>query len=219
VDEIRAVIGKGGQASDLASAEVFELAEAEASEEAFKNLAPGRRVLHLATHAFFLGDRCVSSLPSAGRSGSEPTSRDSPLLLSGLAVAGANRRNDAGRDAEDGIVTSEEIATLDLSGVEWAVLSACESGLGRLQTGEGVLGLRRAFQVAGVRTLIASLWKVDDESTREWMRQLYEGRVEGMSTAEAVRHASLAMLRARRAAGRRTDPFFWGAFAAAGDWR
>ena len=144
---------------------------------------------------------------------------DAPLLLSGLALAGANRRGDTGPDAEDGILTSEEIATLDLSGVDWVVLSSCESGLGRILSGEGVLGLRRAFQVAGARTLIISLWKVEDETTSEWMRHLYEGRLQGMSTAGSVRYASLAILNARRARGLSTDPFFWGAFAAAGDWR
>ncbi len=212
VDEIRAVVARGGATSGLAASDVLELTEARASEEAFKSLAPGRRILHLATHAFFLERGCASSLTSA-------TTGDRPLLLSGLAVAGANRRGDAVAGAEDGVLTAEEIATLDLSGVEWAVLSACESGLGPIQTGEGVLGLRRAFTVAGVRTLITSLWKVDDESTTEWMRDLYEGRLNGMTTAESVRHASLVMLEARRSAGRSTNPFFWGAFAAAGDWR
>jgi CHAT domain-containing protein/tetratricopeptide (TPR) repeat protein len=214
VAEIRAVVDREEDASGPAASNVIELTKTGASEDAFKSLAPGRRVLHLATHGFFLGDRCLSSLSSPGQ-----TESDRPLLLSGLALAGANRRGEAGPDEEDGILTSEEIATLDLSGVEWVVLSACESGLGRIQSGEGVLGLRRAFQVAGARTLITSLWKVEDESTREWMRHLYEGRLDGMSTAEAVRHASLAILQARRAMGRSTHPFFWGAFAAAGDWR
>src|SRR5436190_23854216 len=97
-------------------------------------------------------------------------------------------------ESEDGILTSEEIATLDLRGVDWVVLSACESGIGRIQSGEGVLGLRRAFQVAGVRTLITSLWKVEDDVTKEWMRHLYEGRLRGLSTSEAVRDAGLAVL-------------------------
>jgi len=65
-----------------------------------------------------------------------------------------------------------------LSGVEWAVLSACETGVGNVRAGEGVFGLRRAFQVAGAGTLIMSLWSVDDEATRSWMRELYEGRLE-----------------------------------------
>jgi CHAT domain-containing protein len=145
---------------------------------------------------------------------------DSPLLLSGLALAGANRRNEAGPNEEDGILTAEEIASLDLSGVEWAVLSACETGVGEVRAGEGVFGLRRAFQVAGARTLIMSLWSVEDEATRAWMGYLYRARLEEKKdTAESVRAASLAVLEERRAKGESTHPFYWGAFVAAGDWR
>jgi CHAT domain-containing protein len=104
--------------------------------------------------------------------------------------------------------------------VEWAVLSACDTGVGRIQAGEGVLGLRRSFQMAGADTLIMSLWSVDDEATRRWMKALYEGRlIQRMDTAEAVRHASITVLRERRSKGLSTHPFYWGAFVAAGDWR
>ena len=103
--------------------------------------------------------------------------------------------------------------------MDWAALSSCDTGIGRIQAGEGVLGLRRAFHVADVNTLIMSLWKVDDESTREWMRYLYEGRLRGMTTVESVQNASLTMLKQRRARGKSTHPFTWGAFVAAGDWR
>jgi CHAT domain-containing protein len=99
------------------------------------------------------------------------------------------------------------------------VLSACETGVGKVQAGEGVLGLRRAFEVAGAGTLIMSLWSVEDESAREWMKNLYAARLGGSSTAEAVRAASLKVIEARRRAGRSTHPAFWGAFVAAGDWR
>ena len=79
---------------------------------------------------------------------------ENPLLLAGFALAGANRRQAAGVEDEDGILTAEEIASLDLSGVEWAVLSACDTGVGEVRAGEGVFGLRRAFQVAGAQTVI-----------------------------------------------------------------
>lgn len=83
-----------------------------------------------------------------------------------------------------------------------------------------MLGLRRAFQVAGAKTLIMSLWPVEDQVTRDWMKALYEGRLlRKLSTAEAVRSASLQVLRERRARGQSTHPFYWGAFVAAGDWR
>jgi len=109
---------------------------------------------------------------------------------------------------------------MDLAGVEWAVLSACETGLGELKAGEGVFGLRRAFQVAGARTVIMSLWPVDDSLTRQWMTTLYSERfLRHRGTAEAVREADLSVLRRLRSANRSTHPFYWAAFVAAGDWR
>ena len=81
------------------------------------------------------------------------------------------------------------------------------------------MGLRRAFEIAGAGTLIMSLWSVEDDATRLWMRGLYEARLGGLSTSAAVRKASLDMLEADRRSGRTTHPFFWGAFVAAGDWR
>jgi CHAT domain-containing protein len=149
-----------------------------------------------------------------------PVAGDNPLLLSGLALAGANHRDAAGPDEEDGILTAEEIAAMDLSGVEWAVLSACDTGIGEIKAGEGVFGLRRAFQIAGARTVIMSLWSVEDESARQWMKALYEGRLlKHLDTAEAVRNASLTVLKARRSRGESTHPFHWAGFVAAGDWR
>jgi tetratricopeptide (TPR) repeat protein len=198
----------------------------EADEGAFKKLAPGRKLIHIASHGFFLGGG--SSPDSAGSAGARGGSvtvstmvvRENPLLQSGLVLAGANRREDTQPGQEDGVLTAEEIATLDLSGVEWAVLSACNTGTGRIRTGEGVLGLRRAFEVAGVRTLIMSLWPVGDASTQEWMGQLYAARLrEGMGTAEAMRAANRRILANRRAQGLTTHPSLWAGFVAAGDWR
>ena len=80
--------------------------------------------------------------------------------------------------------------------------------------------MRRAFQVAGARTVVMSLWQVEDRSARVWMRALYEGRlVQGLDTADAVREASLSVLRSRRARQQSTHPFYWAGFVAAGDWR
>jgi CHAT domain-containing protein/Tfp pilus assembly protein PilF len=214
------------KSSDAAAGGVTHLTGAGASETAFKLNAAGQRVLHLATHGFFLSGPCPSALGSArgvgglAKPGPEEVEGENPLLLSGLALAGANHRQSAGPDEDDGVLTAEEIASLDLSGVEWAVLSACDTGVGQIQAGEGIFGLRRAFQVAGAGTLIMTLWAVEDESAREWMRALYDARLmKGSSTAEAVREASLQVLRQCREAGRTTHPFFWGGFVAAGDWR
>jgi CHAT domain-containing protein/tetratricopeptide (TPR) repeat protein len=201
----------------------------DASETTFKEEAPHYRVLHLATHGFFLGachpslggTRSVGGLSKKGAtSAAGRKAVENPLLLSGLALAGANRRALARADEDDGILTAEEVASLELYGVEWAVLSACDTGVGEVKAGEGVLGLRRAFQVAGARTVIMSLWPVEDQGARAWMRALYEGRLQkGLDTAEAVREASLSVLRQRRAKGLSTHPFYWAGFVAAGDWR
>ncbi len=145
---------------------------------------------------------------------------DNPLLRSGLALAGANRRAAAGPDDEDGVLLAEEVTALNLEGVEWAVLSACDTGLGEVKAGEGVFGLRRAFQIAGVRTVIMSLWSVDDQAARLWMRALYERRLQKhLSTADAMHQASLGVLRDRRTHRQSTHPFYWAGFVAAGDWR
>jgi len=213
----------GGMLRGARSSAAVQLTGTAASESAFKLQAAGKRVLHLATHGFFLGGNCVSALEASRKPGEEglfsPTG-ENPLLLSGFALAGANQRQAAGPGEEDGILTAEEIATLDLSGVEWAVLSACDTGVGEVRAGEGVLGLRRAFQIAGARTLIMSLWPVEDQVTRDWMRRLYRARlVLGLATIDAVHQANLGTLRQRRAREQSTHPFYWAGFVAAGDWR
>jgi CHAT domain-containing protein/tetratricopeptide (TPR) repeat protein len=207
-------------------APVDRLSGDQATEAAFRQAARGRRILHLATHGFFLGacqpagtvTRGVGGL-AARKAASRAVTQPS-IPLAGLAFAGANQRGSAGSEEDDGILTAEEVAGLDLHGVEWAVLSACDTGLGQVQAGEGVFGLRRAFATAGVATTIMSMWSVDDESTREWMGALYRARlVDGRSTGESVRDAMRAVLQARRAHRLSDHPFFWGAFVAAGDWR
>jgi CHAT domain-containing protein len=202
----------------------------EASEPNFKMGAPGKEILHLATHGFFMGGKCSSTLDrDRGVTMMEtiledqalrPVVGDDPMLLSGLAMAGANHRDKAAYGEDDGILTAEEIGAMDLTAVDWAVLSACDTGLGEVETGEGVFGLRRAFRIAGARTLITSLWSVEDAATREWMRELYQARfLGGLGAAESVREAGRAVLSRRRAEGESTHPFYWGAFVASGDWR
>lgn len=202
----------------------LRLTGAGATEAAVRSSSVGKRILHLATHGFFLGGNCPSP---ADDESEDPAVRHtsslgsgSPLLRAGLALAGANRRREAVPGQDDGILTAEEISALDLAGVEWAVLSACETGVGEVEAGEGVFGLRRAFQVAGVRTVIMSLWEVEDQAARVWVRMLYRGRFEKrFNTAEAVHRACLDMLEGRRRNGESTHPFYWGAFIAVGDWR
>jgi CHAT domain-containing protein len=190
-----------------------------ASERAFKMASRGKQILHLATHGFFLEGNCPSALAYSEEQSPSITG-ENPLLLTGLALAGANNRESAGPDEEDGILTAEEIAALDLSGVTLAVLSACDTGSGKIKNGEGVFGLRRAFRIAGVRTLITSLWGVEDKDARNWMRAFYEAHFrKKLQTAEAVREASLEVLQELRKKKKNTHPFYWGGFVASGDWK
>ena len=127
-----------------------------------------------------------------------------PGLLSGVALAGANRPPEPGQD--DGILTATEVAELDLSGVELVALSACETGLGESAGGEGVLGLQRAFQEAGVGSVVASLWSVDDAATRAMMERFYQDLwQEGLGKLAALREAQLWMLRGGPARGGQGD--------------
>jgi CHAT domain-containing protein/Tfp pilus assembly protein PilF len=207
LEEVRAILqiwnSRGWQGQELSGKD--------ATESAVKQNVAGKRVVHLATHGFFLNGECPQTAGAA---------RENPLLRSGLALAGANRRQAAANGQEDGILTAEEVASLDLGGAEWVVLSGCDTGVGDPKTGEGVLGLLRSFQEAGARTLIASLWPVDDQEARQWMVALYRARfVEGRETAESIREADLEQLRSRRAAGKSQHPFYWAGFLAVGDWR
>jgi CHAT domain-containing protein len=225
-----AILWRRARAKGPEGAAVLKLIGVQAAEATVKRYASDAQVVHLATHAFVLQDRCPSAL-TAGTARSRdgfaaglalpPLVGDNPLLLSGLVLAGANRKAPPAdpRGGEDGVLTAEEIGSLDLSGVQWVVLSACETGVGRVQAGEGILGLRRAFQIAGAGSLIMTLWRVKDDPAREWVNELYKARLAGASTSRAVRQAALAALAARRRAGRPTHPFTWGAFVAAGDWR
>jgi CHAT domain-containing protein/Tfp pilus assembly protein PilF len=186
---------------------VIRMSGAAATEAALKRRASGVRVLHLATHGFFLGAWCDDASGNGA----------APLLLAGLALAGANRSRPRASGEEDGILMAEEIATLDLHGVEWAVLSACDTGVGLARGAEGLFGLRRVIQIAGARTVIATLWPVDDRTTRMWMSAVYEQRfVHSRPTDEAVRDATVKLLQARRARGESTHPAYWGPFIAAG---
>jgi CHAT domain-containing protein/tetratricopeptide (TPR) repeat protein len=207
---------------------VLVLTQGEAEERRFKELSPGREMLHLATHGFFFGpqrslsrrgDRGLGACVFLNSDGASAAVAENPLLRSGLAFAGANSATwSTGED--DGVLTAQEVADLDLSGVQWVVLSACETGLGTFEPWEGVLGLDRAFKVAGARTVIMSLWSVDDDLTRQWMVDLYKQRlINHRHTDEAVQQASQDLLDDRREAGQTTHPFYWGAFIAAGDWK
>jgi CHAT domain-containing protein len=135
-----------------------------------------------------------------------------------LALAGANRALAHDVDENEGFLTAEEVLTLDLQGTDWVVLSACHSGLAESWSRDGALGMRRAFDLAGARTVIASQWAVEDEATLDWMRELYAARAAGATSASAaIESASRHVLAARRKSGRSTHPFYWAAFSASGE--
>jgi CHAT domain-containing protein/Tfp pilus assembly protein PilF len=192
---------------------------ADATEAVLKGLrAPS--ILHIATHGFFLGPAARSAGPSdrglAVTTGppSSATNPDDALVLSGLALAGANQRwSGAG---EDGIVTALEAASLDLWGTRMVVLSACETGVGDARNGEGVYGLRRALVLAGAESQVMSLWQVSDTATRDLMIAFYEQLRAGDGRAEALRRVQLAMLKGGR---NRDHPYYWASFILSGDWR
>jgi len=234
------------------------LSRHEATEESFLQQASAHRVIHIITHGYFADPdvRSISQVAlESDRDRSETVEPESyfhaylPGLLSGLVMAGANNPSQHVDDARDGILRASEIAASSMQGVDLVVLSACETGLGAVAGGEGLTGLQRAFHIAGARSVVASLWEVDDRATQELMRRFYENLwQEDMSRIDALREAQLWMLRhpkeleeigvdgastrgliqqsklvnpTTKTAGtvQRTAPYFWAAFQLSGDWR
>jgi CHAT domain-containing protein len=164
------------------------------------------RFLHLATHGFFESPLRVAALVSSDLSAAPALARDSgrqaqalerlPLLRSGLALAGAARPPRPGDVYRGGgILTAEEVAALDLRRTDLAVLSACDTGLGEIESGQGVLGLQRAFHQAGIRALITTQWSVDDAATSVLMEEFYTNLWRRrMPKLEALRQAQLTVL-------------------------
>jgi CHAT domain-containing protein len=183
----------------------------QATEGALKRLeAP--RILHIATHGFFLRDALTLDSPaSAPSSATSAAPVENPLLRSGLALAGANR---SAAGADDGILTALEASNLNLWGTKLVTLSACDTGVGEVRTGEGVYGLRRALFIAGAETLVMSLWPVSDYITREMMTGYYTGLKKGLGRGAALRDTQLAMLKRKG----RQHPFYWAGFIQSGEW-
>jgi CHAT domain-containing protein/tetratricopeptide (TPR) repeat protein len=200
----------------------------------------GPAVIHVATHGFYARDAAAtptSSNKSTGSASSTSTSAaiSTPLDFqrgiyvdgdafsslppppsedptdaldrAGLALAGANVR-------PDGIVSARELASYDWWGTKLVVLSACETGVGAVPSGEGVYGMRRALVLAGAESQVVSLWNVSDSATRELMRAFYGELARGTGRAEALRRAKLQLLRQPNFA----HPYYWAAFIPAGDW-
>ena len=190
-----------------------------ASEERFKREVSGSRVVHLATHGYFLEGASQPDFPKGRIDNERGLPVGNPLLLSGLLLAGANLHGEGANRvaAEDGILTAYEISAVNLEGTELVVLSACETGLGEVKEGEGVYGLRRAFQMAGARTIITSLWPIPDATTAETMYKLY--RQTDLNLAEALSTLARKRLSDLRGRGQPDHPYNWASFIAIGDWK
>jgi CHAT domain-containing protein len=181
---------------------------------------PPPGILHLATHGFLLGD---APAPTASRGvghfgalGEDPLARPptDPMLRSGLVLAGAHAPASSSSSpvpsADSGLVTALELAGLDLWGTQLVVLSACDTGRGDVKPGQGVYGLHRAFLVAGAETVVMSLWKVNDETTRALMEAYYSNLLAGQGRAMALREAMRTLRLVR------PHPHYWAPFIAMG---
>ena len=187
------------------------------------------RVLHIATHGFFLSDQefkaTNSFRDSPFFSGPQAALRhlarqegdwENPLIRCGIALAGANHATQITNAlTEDGILTGLEASLLNLQGTELVILSACGSGAGDVKIGEGVMSLRRAFTIAGAESVLASHWNVADEATTRLMTDFMRRWHAGAPRVQAWREAQLSLLRSKDFA----SPYFWAAFTLTGQWR
>jgi CHAT domain-containing protein len=227
-DEARgiAAIRKGSNGGDDTG--VRSLEGTEASRENLSALAPKACFLHIATHGWFAPDFITSTadlepidakMKFGMRNGlGEQVRGMAPMLLCGLALAGANQPvNDLGRIP--GLITAQEIGALDLSNCELAVLSACDTNVGLRRAGQGVASLQKALHMAGARSVITSLWKVPDEATKDLMIDFYRRLwVEKKPKWQALWEAKMMIRNAKDEAGRPTySTRDWAAWVLTGD--
>ena len=176
------------------------------------------KILHLATHGYFLNDEELKGssetrgvkikLKDDFMVKAEAINIENPMLRSGIVFSGVNASLKAGRD--EGMMSAEKILGLNLKGTDLVVLSACETGVGDVKNGEGVFGLKRAFILSGAKTLVMSLWSVPSAETTELMTDFYTLLADGKPKAEALRQAKLNMMMKKQ------NPFYWGAFVMTG---
>ena len=194
----------------------------EATETRFKSTRRPALAL-LATHGFFDGDQQFDAITLAIRQAgrgrglieTKGEGAESPLTRCGLMFAGCNRASGDGQ-SEDGVLTGLEIIGCDLRGTRLVVLSACETGVGEVESGQGVAGLRQAFQLAGAETVVSTLWSVPDKETAQLSNAMFTALAEGASPAQAVRRAQLELIKQRYDFLEANHPVFWAAFTATG---
>lgn len=171
------------------------------------------RIVHFATHGFFLSDAEIAQ--QARAIGAQHAPVEDPMLRSGLLFAGADRiraGTPSGPGLDDGVLTAYEASQLDLEGTELVVLSACETGLGQQSNSEGIFGLRRGLQEAGAEAVMMSMWSVPDRETQELMALFYAKWLGGLDKPEALRQAQLAEREVVRKRYGKDLPYYWGAF-------
>jgi CHAT domain-containing protein len=203
IDYIHSLLTKQG-------VKVAKLEESNANEESFKSLGgKSPELIHLATHGFVIDTKKKAEGNKFVASTSVYSNKDSYMMWSGLMLAGGNniwRGNFNQSNVEDGILTADEISRMDLSNTKLVVLSACETAKGKVDPVDGVYGLQRAFKMAGVETIVMSLWKVQDDATSMLMTQFYTYLTSGVEKHQALWKAMMDV-RAKY-----KDPYYWAGF-------
>ncbi|GAB4130697.1 MAG: hypothetical protein OHK0045_12710 [Raineya sp.] len=201
---------------NIKTLQIKKLLGKDATEANLKNEIAQAQLLHIATHGFFVPSKYDEDSKSKtiylGKDKGEE--QDDPMLRSGLVFAGVTdyfRSEKRNQNEEDGILTAYEVMNQQLDKAALVVLSACETGLGKVQAGEGVYGLQRAFRIAGTQSLMMSLWKVDDVATQELMQNFYEEWTKSNNKAEALIKAQNKLKEKYK------HPYYWGAFVLIGE--
>lgn len=193
-----------------------------AASEMSLRLTQRPHTLFIGTHGFFLPEEDLPESHSSLTSLTAATAglsaeRLNPLRRCGLLLAGCNNTPAIlSSDQLDGIITGAEIVGLDLRGTKLVVLSACETGVGDLTSGQGVSGLRQAIQLAGAESVMSTLWEIPDRETAELMKILFQHIADGKNRAEALRLAQLERIEARRNRNGAAHPLYWAAFTVTG---